>query len=435
MKKRKRPDIDNIQKNVVNNSDKVWMPCNELHFHNVMEKSYHDIRETEGNKTHTEPLKLKMDKLSEIKYFSKQINLMLNHKQKIIIDKWLYGYKQMYNCTLKYIKENHNKKEFHLNWMNIRSKLMDDKKIIAEKYDVKIHDLDYAIKLVCQNYKSALSNHKAGNITTFRIRYWKNNKENKVIDLEKSNFQSGSIRKKVLGKVKGYYNGKEFDFTTINCDCRLQKNTLTDTYTLYVPEELEKDEYENRRQYICLDPGIRTFMTGITSNRIVEIGKKIQEKVKGYIKRMDKIKRNDKIEQDIKKKNEKICRKKIMNNVKELHWKTINYLTKWYDNILIGNMSTKGIISNKINQIPKIVKRVAIELRFSAFREKLKYKCYQRGCNYCMVNERYTSKMCSKCGNMNETLGSSKTYNCEKCKMTLDRDVNGCRGILMKCVQ
>jgi putative transposase len=41
-----------------------------------------------------------------------------------------------------------------------------------------------------------------------------------------------------------------------------------------------------------------------------------------------------------------------------------------------------------------------------------------------MVDERYTSKICSKCGNLKEDLGGNKIYKCNECKMEIDRDVN-----------
>ena len=43
--------------------------------------------------------------------------------------------------------------------------------------------------------------------------------------------------------------------------------------------------------------------------------------------------------------------KKIRNLTDELHWKTINYLVKNYDTILIGNMSSKGIVSKDGNWV------------------------------------------------------------------------------------
>ena len=49
-----------------------------------------------------------------------------------------------------------------------------------------------------------------------------------------------------------------------------------------------------------------------------------------------------------------------------------------------------------------------------------------------MIDERYTSKMCSLCGWINNKLGSDKIYNCKECKLMLDRDVNGARNIFLK---
>ena len=40
--------------------------------------------------------------------------------------------------------------------------------------------------------------------------------------------------------------------------------------------------------------------------------------------------------------------------------------------------------------------------------------------------------MCSYCSIIKKNLGGNKRYNCNNCNNTLDRDINGCRNILMK---
>jgi putative transposase len=249
--------------------------------------------------------------------------------------------------------------------------------------------------------------------------------------LEKEVFKSGSIRKKELGNVKGLKEGNDFDFKSIKHNCILRKDNLTKEYVLYVPKKFKKEEYVDRKEYISLDPGIRTFLTGVTKTEVIEIGKNIAGKIKTYIKKINGINKNKEISKERKKKVERICVKKIQNHVNELHWKTITYLTKTYDNILIGNMSTKNIVSND-KKLPKIIKRIAMYLRFYEFRERLKYKCTQRNNKYKLVNESYTSKMCSNCGHIKEDLGCSKIYKCNKCGIEIGRDVNGGRGILLK---
>ena len=66
------------------------------------------------------------------------------------------------------------------------------------------------------------------------------------------------------------------------------------------------------------------------------------------------------------------------------------------------------------------------------FRKKLENKCEEYKCRYLEVNEYFTSKTCTNCGHIKEDLGSNKIYNCEICHITIDRDVNGARNILIK---
>ena len=89
---------------------------------------------------------------------------------------------------------------------------------ILEKTKIAIHEAVHAISLACSNYKSAITNFKNGHIKHFRIRYWKLNKPIKIMTFEKSNFKSNSIRKSILGNVKSDYNGKQYDFSSIECD-------------------------------------------------------------------------------------------------------------------------------------------------------------------------------------------------------------------------
>ena len=65
--------------------------------------------------------------------------------------------------------------------------------------------------------------------------------------------------------------------------------------------------------------------------------------------------------------------RKIRNYVDELHWKTIRYLTNNYDNILIGDMSSKSIVS-KEGSLTKMEKRIIHKLSFYKFRLRLKQK-------------------------------------------------------------
>ena len=129
-------------------------------------------------------------------------------------------------------------------------------------------------------------------------------------------------------------------------------------------------------------------MCGLSKRSVIKIGNTISNKIKNRLKRIDKINKNEKIPNKIKKKNEKICN--------------------------------------------KMTKRIALKLRFYEYHQRLAYKCKLNKTGLKVIDERYTSKICSKCGWSNDKLGGNKTFNCEECGIKIDRDVNGCRGIYIK---
>jgi putative transposase len=176
-------------------------------------------------------------------------------------------------------------------------------------------------------------------------------------------------------------------------------------------------------------------MTGISEEKVVKIGENCSNKLKTYFQRIDKINKNKEIQNNKKNKLEKKYNTKMSNLVDEMHWKTINYITKNYKTILIGNMSSKEIVSNnKKNTISYMTKRIGLKLKFYQFHQRLEYKCGTRKRNHKVINESYTSKMCSKCGNEDLDLNSKKIYKCTSCNIKMDRDINGARGIFIKSI-
>jgi putative transposase len=104
-------------------------------------------------------------------------------------------------------------------------------------------------------------------------------------------------------------------------------------------------------------------------------------------------------------------------------------LVKNYHNIIIGNVSTKKMVSNDKSNLPNIVKRRLMTLSHFRFRMKLEAMSYKYGTTLYYTDEYMTSKMCCNCGNIKQNLGSNKTYNCESCRLKVDRDINAAINI------
>jgi len=81
-----------------------------------------------------------------------------------------------------------------------------------------------------------------------------------------------------------------------------------------VESEINNDYKENM---ISLDPGLKTFMTGITKKGMIKIGENVNKIMCEKLKRLNKIKSNKNISSKIKKKNKILINRKI--NQKELN--------------------------------------------------------------------------------------------------------------------
>ncbi|AVG46740.1 hypothetical protein [Acanthamoeba polyphaga mimivirus] len=111
-----------------------------------------------------------------------------------------------------------------------------------------------------------------------------------------------------------------------------------------------------------------------------------------------------------------------------MHYKSAYYLVTNYDNIHIGKLSTKGILSKNNKKISRHTKRMVGVLSPYLFRQRLNHMAHKYGATVFEVNEYLTTKTCSNCGKINE-LEAKKVHKC-KCGMKTDRDVNAAKNIL-----
>ena len=218
-------------------------------------------------------------------------------------------------------------------------------------------------------------------------------------------------------------------------------NLLIDTTREYTRSLSQLAKYKYLKLYklkgnkstnvISLDPGFRTFLTGISNIHTIEYGIKFNLLMKKKLTKIDIINNNPSIYDERKKKLVSNLYRKLSNMVDNFHWKVIKHLTNNYRHVVIGNLSTKSL-GESIED--KMLKRIAKHSRLYVFRERLKYKCFLTGTKYYMANEYMTSKMCSGCSFINRNLGKAKKYNCPKCYLSIDRDLNAAKNILLQTI-
>ena len=412
--------IQNIQNLIHKYHNKV--PLNDIYINqSIPSNSWFDIKQSSTFDFNNQ---LKINKIYNFDKIikCKKITLSPNDKQTKILLDWLNSVRLMYNQTLIFIKNKYFMKDTpKINFRHLRKELKDNKNNLKKLYNTPTHILDSGIKLATVSYKSAFTNFRNRNIKHFNIRYIKQSKNTHIMDIEKSFFNKTTFCPRFLGKKM--LNKSNFDYSEITKDCKLHYSKLNNQFTLLIPIEMEKKSKEHNNSFISIDPGVRTFLTGMSNDKHYEICTNGYNELKKYLNKVDNVKGN---------KNKDKWRYKLRNKVTDLHWKSINFLmNENKSTIVIGNWSTKNCISNK-GSLNKMLKRVCSSLRYFDFLNKLVYKSNYHNISLKIQNESYTSKLCSCCGTLNNNLGSKKVFNCVNCKMVYGRDMNACRNILIK---
>lgn len=284
---------------------------------------------------------------------------------------------------------------------------------------------------------SGLTNLKQKNISKFSMRFMSRKNPTEYLHFDDKNYPA------FIRKIKSHYwfrnNHKRttIAYRDINSDKGLEiiHDKLTDKWYLHCPVDINwypDDDKRNEKQatlnhqgerIIALDPGIRKFLVGYDpTGQIIFIGENAQHVLINLLLEIDKCK-------DINE--SKLLWSKIKHMIDDLHWKSISFLIENYDVILFPDFRIQQMI--KSIKLSKQTKRLMVMYSFFKFKQRLEFKCKMHNKKLFIVDESYTSKICTCCGILNDTKGK-ETLICELCKLMIDRDVNGSRNIFIKNV-
>ena len=240
-------------------------------------------------------------------------------------------------------------------------------------------------------------------------------------------------------------------------DARIVYNRHPREYHLCLPmhREVVGDSQapdQNLDSVASLDPGVRTFMTVYSADgEVVEWGgKKAQDGTRGRgggdtarIHRLclslDRL-HSRMTQEDVRHKqryNMKRAaarlRKRIRSVVDEVHHKLSKWLCQNFRVIIIPQFDTQNMVGRSTRRIQSKTARQMCTWAHYRFRQRLVAKSRRYPwAKVVITSEEFTSKACGWCGELNSSLGSSKTFLCKCCGVKADRDFNGARNILLK---
>ena len=359
--------------------------------------------------------------------YTKRIDIFPKRNQRKLLNQYFNNYRRIYNIALAYYKNPSNADNIK-GQMKFKQNVANLEKVKKlTKSGIPVHSAYLAIFEVYSMAKSAKSNVSNGKITSFDMKYRRTSDILKL-DVEAFSTKKNSFYLKFLKNIRSSSslkrNGKGGSTVIRNGS----------NFTLLASLKKSRKVLFGSNRSISLDPGVRTFLTGYafdntdnTNATEYHIGTN-NDRISKLLNKLDKPVHN----KGYKKYQQRI-RDKIKNSIDDLHWKTANFLCRNYYNIAIGKINTQSCISNETSTLSNMTKRLLVSLSHFKFRQRLEYKAKEYLCNLKIVDESYTSKTCSSCGNVKNDLGGNKVYDCTNCKFNIDRDVNGARNILMLC--
>jgi putative transposase len=126
-------------------------------------------------------------------------------------------------------------------------------------------------------------------------------------------------------------------------------------------------------------------------------------------------------------------RAKIKNLVSELHKKTAKFLVDNFDVILLPTFETSHMVKKGRRRIRSKSVRQMLTLSHYQFKQFIKHKAFEHNKIVIDVNEAYTSKTVSWTGEVVK-IGGSKIIKSPSTGETMDRDLNGARGIFLRAL-
>ena len=191
---------------------------------------------------------------------------------------------------------------------------------------------------------------------------------------------------------------------------------------------------EPEKHPVAFDPGIATFLTSYSSDKVKEYKQPYKKISKLNAKKdlLHKLIDSGKVKKKRCLKRIESLERKLKYTRDDFHYLVIRDVMQSFNHILLPSFDTQKLT----RKYAKESNRSLYNMSHYMFRKRLIEKCnispYHK---YHIVSEAYTSKTCTKCGNVKkrgELKLTNRIYNCCKCKVSLGRDVNAARNIYLK---
>src|SRR5215469_1351950 len=204
------------------------------------------------------------------------------------------------------------------------------------------------------------------------------------------------------------------------------------SFPVEVKEAKQEEWNEEKASVVAFDLGMKTLAVGTNDKgRVYKIGG-----FKGagwYNRQLDKIRsKRDKCKKKsrryirLSKVYKRVSEKKTNKRQDHLHKASHIIATKLVERtVVVGDLSQKQMVTSEHREHNKYLNRAVYnDWCLYTFIQMLKYKCQRHGKELQILDERNTTKMCSRCGHIQPMPLWKRTYCCTECGLVMDRDEN-----------
>ena len=367
-------------------------------------------------------------------YRAYKFRLYPNEEQKILIHKTFGCSRFVYNYYLNYQKEKGIQKAFNLckDLKELEKEYEYLKEVDSCALRCSIFDLEdgfnnfYAKRSGYPRFKNKFSR-QSYRTSCIRSTYKGKEYSNIEVDLLTRN-----IKLPKLGKVKirGFRNKDKIEGKILNATIT-RESTGKYYISVIVVEDLLVEKV-TPTTIVGIDLGIKDLV--VTSDGIKYSNEKVLMKLEKRLKRLQReLSRREKGSNNYLKTKEKIARlhAKIKNYRKHYLNNIANKIVNDHDIIVTEDLKVQDMFKDKKKAFNKSLSDAA----FSTLRSLIEWKCKIKGKIYYKINTYYpSSQICSHCGYKNSKLKdlSIREYDCPKCEVHNDRDINASLNILLE---
>lgn len=295
-----------------------------------------------------------------------------------------------------------------------------------------------AVKRCCDAYKTGFTNLKRGNIRHFNMAFKKKKEQNQTLEVtpklisitSNGNFKLTPEFLKEDSIIKVHSKSqKKLKHLTIQNNVDIVRNKKG--YFVHVLVPTSTQVCQEHEKIGSIDLGIRTLGTvhihTVSSNEtsIIEY-KHRDDLLKKYNKKIDSLKSR---KGRVRRRHFMKLEKKKKDVVDLTHWLFINDLLSRTDIIYLGDIKSHDIVTGGKN---KTLNRSFNDLKFYQLKTRLLYKAGLLGKLVDLTPEPYTTKTCSRCGVINNNVGSKEVFTCRCCNLVTGRDFNAAKNMKMK---